>query len=246
MIQIDLSDRRVVVTGSAGGIGSAIARRFCEAGATVVAQARDVSPALHELRGDHPNVTVAIGEIEDPEFSRSLFTGAHQKIILVNNAGIYPSGGIPDTPSSVFKHIMDNNIVLTYGVLHAAVEAMRSAGGGSIINIASLNASRPMPNQSAYNSAKAAIVSLTQTAAIELAPFGVRVNAVSPGLIERPTLRADWPDGVRRWEAACPSRRLGQGLDVANACVFLASDLADWITGQELLVDGGMSVVSPY
>ena len=129
--------------------------------------------------------------------------------------------------------------------LHAA-RSMKRGRGGCIVNIASLNASRPSRLQAPYNSAKAAVVSLTRSAAVELAEHGIRVNAVSPGLIDRAGLAEAWPEGVRSWLERCPSGRLGTPGDIADACVFLASPLASWITGQELVVDGGISVAPAY
>jgi NAD(P)-dependent dehydrogenase (short-subunit alcohol dehydrogenase family) len=118
---------------------------------------------------------------------------------------------------------------------------MRGAGGGSIIHIASIEGSQPAYGHAHYAASKAAIIMHARAAAIEYGPLGIRVNTVSPGLIARPGLEQDWPEGVGRWLAAAPLGRLGTGMDVANACLFLASPLASWITGHNLVVDGGMS-----
>ena len=98
---------------------------------------------------------------------------------------------------------------------------------------------QPAAGHSHYGAAKAAVVAHTRAAALELGPLGIRVNAVAPGLIARPGIAEQWPDGVARWEAACPLGRLGEPDDVADACLFLASDAARWITGAVLVVDGG-------
>ena len=127
-----------------------------------------------------------------------------------------------------------------------AARSMTSQGGGAIVNIASLSAHRPALHQSHYNASKAAVIALTRSAPVEYAPQHIRVNSVSPGLIERPGIERQWPDGVRRWTERAPLGRLGTPADVANACVFLASPLASWITGHDLVVDGGISAAPAY
>ena len=114
------------------------------------------------------------------------------------------------------------------------------ADGGAIVNVASIEALQPAAGHSHYGAAKAAVVAHTRAAALELGPLGIRVNAVAPGLDRPPGDRREWPEGVARWEAACPLGRLGEPADVADACLFLASDAARWITGAVLVVDGGV------
>ena len=103
--------------------------------------------------------------------------------------------------------------------------------GSAIVNVASIEALAAPPGHSHYGAAKAAIVGHTRAAAVELGAQGIRVNAVAPGLIDRPGLARDWPEGVERWSRACPLGRLGRPDDVADACLFLASPAARWITG---------------
>ncbi|HEX7718622.1 MAG TPA: SDR family oxidoreductase, partial [Woeseiaceae bacterium] len=128
----------------------------------------------------------------------------------------------------------------------AAARQIKKSGGGSIINIGSISATVPGPEHSHYNSAKAAVVMMTRSAAQELGRFGIRVNVVSPGLIARPGIEEEWPEGVARWTAQAPLERLGQPEDVADACLFLASPAARWITGHNLLVDGGIMAAKIY
>ena len=117
---------------------------------------------------------------------------------------------------------------------------MKDVGGGAIVNIASVSALNPASAHSHYNSAKAALVMLTRSAAQELGEFNIRVNAVSPGLIARPGIKEQWPEGVARWENQAPLGRMGEPEDVADACLYLASPAARWITGQNLVLDGGV------
>jgi NAD(P)-dependent dehydrogenase (short-subunit alcohol dehydrogenase family) len=116
----------------------------------------------------------------------------------------------------------------------------RQETGGAIVNITSIEAENPAPGHSHYNAAKAGVLMHTRAAAGELARHGIRVNAVAPGLLWRDGIEQAWPEGVARWQAAAPLRRLGTAEDVADACLFLASPAARWITGASLTVDGGV------
>ncbi|SNX62322.1 3-oxoacyl-[acyl-carrier protein] reductase [Streptomyces sp. TLI_55] len=113
--------------------------------------------------------------------------------------------------------------------------------GGSVTHIASIEAHTPAAGHAHYSAAKAAVVMHARSAALEYGPRGIRVNSVSPGLIDRDGLAEAWPEGVRRWQQAAPLGRLGRPEDIGDACAFLASPLASWITGQDLVVDGGVS-----
>ena len=116
---------------------------------------------------------------------------------------------------------------------------MRDQGGGSVTHIASVEAGFPAPGHAHYGASKAEVVMHARSAALEYGPWGVRVNTVSPGLIDREGLADAWPEGVRRWREASAVGRLGRPEDVGDACVFLASPLASWVTGHDLVVDGG-------
>jgi NAD(P)-dependent dehydrogenase (short-subunit alcohol dehydrogenase family) len=126
--------------------------------------------------------------------------------------------------------------------VHAAAAALRDTGG-SITLIASVEGRRPAPGHAHYASAKAGVIMLARAAALEYGPAGIRVNSVSPGLIDRPGLADQWPDGLSRWQRAAPLGRVGTAAEVGDACVFLASPMAAFITGHDLAVDGGMSAV---
>jgi NAD(P)-dependent dehydrogenase (short-subunit alcohol dehydrogenase family) len=138
------------------------------------------------------------------------------------------------------------NVDTAFLCTQAAAAHMKSAGGGAIVNIASIAATSPGPDHSHYNSAKAAVVMLTRSAAQELGRFGIRVNAVSPGVIGREGIEEQWPEGVARWRARAPLKRRGRPDDVADACLFLASAASRWITGHDLIVDGGVMAASIY
>ncbi|MFD9192790.1 SDR family NAD(P)-dependent oxidoreductase [Streptomyces phaeochromogenes] len=187
---------------------------------------------------------------------------------LVNNAGVQPVQELPGMTAGDWRAVVDANVSSVFACTQAAVEVMRegrgqgdrrdlsdgsdasglsdrrgSSGGpvGSITHIASIEATHPAPLHAHYSASKAAVVAHARSAALEYGPYGIRVNTVSPGLIDRAGLAEAWPDGVRRWQQAVPTGRLGRPEDVGDACVFLASPMASWITGHDLVVDGGVS-----
>jgi 3-oxoacyl-[acyl-carrier protein] reductase len=252
VIALDLSGSTALVTGASGGLGCAIAQRFAEAGAKVVIhyrtnreQAQAVASRLNAatevslVSADLTNEFEVMRMFDDAALAEGLD-------VLVNNAGVYPTAALGDLSAEQWDAVLDANLRAPFLCLRAAAHVMARRGGGCVINIASLSAHRPALDQSHYNSSKAALVALTRSAAAELGPSGIRVNAVSPGLVDRPGLDASWPEGVRSWLSRAPLRRTGSPADIADACVFLASPLAGWITGHDLVVDGGMSSAPAY
>ncbi len=164
--------------------------------------------------------------------------------IVVNNAGMQPSGTWSDASLGSFDAVMNANARSVECMIRAALPALGQAtDGAAIVNIASVRADRPGSRMAHYSASKAAIVALTRGLAAELGPQHIRVNAISPGLVERPGLAESWPEGVARFTKEAPLRRLGRPDDVAAACLFLVSPAAAWITGVNLVVDGGISLV---
>jgi NAD(P)-dependent dehydrogenase (short-subunit alcohol dehydrogenase family) len=162
--------------------------------------------------------------------------------VLVNNAGIQPLGDLESMSVDEWQDMIDTNLTGTHLVTQAAASSMISAGqGGSIIHISSIEGLQPAFRHGHYSTSKAAVIMHARAAALEFGPEGIRVNSVSPGLIGHPGLETEWPEGIERWLAAAPLGRLGEPEDVGDACVFLASPGARWITGHNLVVDGGVS-----
>jgi NAD(P)-dependent dehydrogenase (short-subunit alcohol dehydrogenase family) len=238
----DLRGRVAVITGAARGIGAGIARRMEEAGATVV---------VHDRRGavdGPPAGSVVRGELTDEGAADAIVAevlARHGRLdIWVNNAGVQPMTPLATMTDAEFDAVLDTNLGVTFRATRACAAVMEP--GSAIVNITSIEALAAPPGHSHYGASKAAVVAHTRAAAVELGERGIRVNAVAPGLIDRPGLAEDWPDGVARWSRACPLGRLGQPDDVGDACLFLASPAARWITGTLLVVDGGVAARAPW
>ncbi|RUA22557.1 MAG: short-chain dehydrogenase, partial [Actinobacteria bacterium] len=158
--------------------------------------------------------------------------------LLVNNAGIQPVEPFDALTAAAWDEVLTVDLRATQVLTAAAATVMHE--GGAVVNIASIEAHQPAAGHAHYAAAKAGLVMATRAAALELGPSGIRINSVSPGLIDDGRLAERWPEGVDRWLAAAPLGRLGTPEDVADAVAFLVSDQARWITGVDLVVDGGV------
>jgi len=244
-----LEGQVALVTGASGGIGRGIALRFAEEGAavavhcrTAVEAARAVVARIEELGR---RAVVLQGDLTDEDEGRRVVEQAAEwgggLDALVDNAGVQPIRELPGMTADEWRAVVDANLSSVFVCTQAAAEVMRERGGGSVTHIASIEARQPASGHAHYSASKAAVVMHARSAALEYGPYGIRVNTVSPGLIDREGLADAWPEGVGRWQAAAPLGRLGRPEDVGDACVFLASRLASWVTGHDLVVDGGVS-----
>ncbi|CAL9512809.1 glucose 1-dehydrogenase [Streptomyces sp. Tu 3180] len=245
-----LEGQVALVTGAGGGIGRGVALRFAEEGAavalhcrTAVPSARDTADRIREAGGE---AVVLRADLTDEDACRRLVSEAAQwgggrLTALVNGAGVQPVRELAGMTAAEWRAVVDTNLTSAFACTQAAAELMREGGGGSVTHLASVEAHRPAPGHAHYCASKAAVVMHARAAALEYGPWGVRVNTVSPGLIEREGLEDAWPEGVRRWRRASAVGRLGRPEDIGDACVFLASRLASWVTGHDLVVDGGVS-----
>ena len=241
---LNLTGKIVLVTGSSGGIGAGIARRLHEAGTSVALHASSDRAGVEALAARlNERVLTVMGDVErDAERLIGEVTAHFGRIdALVNNAGIQPVKALLELTPQDIAEMMRVNVQGAMGLSSAAARRMiAQEGGGSIVNISSIEGLQPALNHAHYATSKAALLMYTRAAASELGQYGIRVNAIAPGLIHRDGLEAAWPDGVKRWQAAAPLTRLGSAEDVADAVLFLISRAARWITGATLIVDGGM------
>lgn len=242
-LTIDLSDRVVLVTGATGGIGTGIARRFHTAGATVAVHYRSDATAGHALTVELSGAAAFAGDLTDPTGPQDLVSQVTRRLggldVLVNNAGIQPVAELAEMDDTEWTAMIDTNLTAVHRLTQAAASVMGE--GGSIVHIASIEGSQPSFGHGHYSVSKAAVIMHAKAASLEWGRRGIRVNTVSPGLIGRDGIETQWPEGVERWRSAAPLQRLGTPEEIGDACVFLASDLASWITGIDLVVDGGVS-----
>jgi NAD(P)-dependent dehydrogenase (short-subunit alcohol dehydrogenase family) len=240
-----LNGQRAVVTGGASGIGRATCRRLAAEGAAVAVI--DVNQeGAEQVAGEVGGVGYAADVTDAADLQRVVDAAAGRLgglTIIYNNAGV---GGMAYThryPPEEWDRIVRVNLTGVWNGIRAAVPHLL-AGGGSIVSTASISGVRPAEGEAPYAAAKAAVAALTATVALEYAP-SIRVNAVSPGMIRTgmtSPLLDNFPEHVTAMEAKTPLGRIGAPEDVADVVVFLCSDLARFVTGQNIVVDGGMTL----
>ena len=241
--------KRVLVTGATRGIGFAIAKAFHDEGALVSLNGRTksgVETAQNKLAGSH----TAFADLSTVAGCQSAVQTSIKNSggldILINNAGVFEKGSIEDTSEAIWDAVMDSNVKALYFTTQAALGALK-ASKGVIVNIASESGLNGYPNTTAYCASKGAVVNLTRSMAMELAP-DVRVNALCPGVIETDMTRVgfavngDQDEGIRRQHSAYPLKRIGLLEEAAAATLFLASKEAGFINGAALPMEGGATV----
>ena len=241
---LSLAGETILVTGASGNIGQGIARRLAEAGARIVIHYhRDGASAgslASELNAESP-LQADLGD----EAAVDAMLAAAQPTMVVNNAAVQPVEPLAGMSLDAWRKVLATNLDGAFLVTQRAAQAWGDAGG-AIVNIASIEGADPAAGHAHYATSKAGLLMFTRAAALEYGPRGIRINAVSPGLIDRDGLADDWPEGVTRWLERAPLGSLGTPQDVADAVLFLLSPAARWISGTSLVVDGGMSAQSRW
>lgn len=248
-MNIDLTDKVALVTGGARGIGRAISKALAEAGATVVVnynRSADEAESLQtELDAAGRAAHIVQANITKPEEVEALFGRARSECgrldVLVNNAGVIKDTLLATMRASDWGRVLDVNLTGAFLCTQQAAEIMIPSGAGKIVNISSVGAIRGGRGQANYAAAKGGLVAFTRACAVELGPKNIQVNAVLPGMIETKMSKR-----VRRLAgedilSRIPAGRFGAPEDIASLVLFLASSMADYVTGQAICVDGGMT-----
>lgn len=250
-----LAGRVAVVTGGGTGLGRGIAHAFAVEGAAVVVAGRRPEPLVESvaaIEGSGGRAAAFPCDVSRDEAAASLAGFVRERFggcrILVNAAGVRGAvGGAPELDLEGWHEALAVNVTGPMLCARHLVPLMREAGGGSIVNIGSLRLNRLKAGAAAYIASKGALLYLTRVMALDHAKEGIRVNMVSPGLVLTDFTRYileghdDPQEGIREWGSQYPLGRIGTEADIAEACVYLASDASSWVTGQVLNVDGGMS-----
>jgi len=254
-----LSARQAVVTGGARGLGLATARSLAQAGAAVTIGDLDADlarSAASAIRAEGLQADAAPLDVSDSASVQAFFDRFARLDILVNNAGVQQRVcALADLSDLEWHRVLSVNLCGAFYCSRAAARLMQRQESGVIINLSSINGLSPVALVGSYNAAKAAVISLTKTLAIELAAYGVRVNAVCPGPVmtqmneqvmadRAATLQVSRDEMVERVRRSIPLGRWGEPEDIANMVAFLASPAANWITGEVIRVSGGLEGVS--
>jgi 2-keto-3-deoxy-L-fuconate dehydrogenase len=242
-----LKGKRALITAAAQGIGRASALAMAKEGAEVLATDVNAAP-LAGLEAE-PGLKTAQLDVTDADRIAALAGARPAFDVLVNVAGYVHSGSILDCDESAFDFSMNLNVKSMYRLIRAFLPAMLAAGGGSIVNVASVCSSlKGLPNRFAYGTSKAAVIGLTKSVAADYVGRGIRCNAVCPGTVETPSLEDriaafDDPEAARRaFIARQPMGRLGTPEEIAAIIVHLAGDESAYTTGQLFVVDGGITI----
>ena len=245
----DLKGKNIIVTGASGGIGNSIIEKLNQSGANILASGTRIEK-LEELKGKYGNIKTLKFDISQSDKIEEFVENATKELggsldCIVNNAGVtHLPTPLDEVTEEDFDRVFRINCKSVYLMAKAFVPHMKKQGNGSILNIASTAGVSPRPNLNWYNSSKGWMNTATRTMAVELAPFGVRVNAVNPVASETPLLASflgeDTPEMRQKFLSTIPLGRFAQPEDIANAVLFLASNQSNYINGETLHVNGGM------
>ena len=245
----DLVNKKVLVTGASGDIGLAICRQFLQQGCQVYALYRSHGSPLVQLKNSHPQgaqLHIMSCDITRDEAVKQLcvlLAARAEKIdVLINNAGIVSDNLFAAMSYETFSRVIEVNLLALFRLTREALMLLRGAETPVIVNVASIAALVASPGQINYSASKSAILGFTRTLAAELAPKGVRVNAVAPGMIESDMVKKVSRTVVREVVNSIPLKRLGRCAEVADTIVYLSSAASSYIVGQTLIIDGGLAM----
>jgi gluconate 5-dehydrogenase len=248
----DLSGRVALVTGSSRGIGFALARGLAEAGAHVVVNARDagaVEATAASLRSDGLTVDARAFDVTDGAAVRAAVDDIERDVgpvdILVNNAGIQRRGALHEIDESIFREVIDGNLVSAFLVAQAVARRMIERGRGKVINVCSVLSEAGRSGTGPYSASKGALRQLTRVMCADWARYGIQANGIGPGYVRTELNRPLYEDeAFDRWLCArTPAGRWGEPSEIAGAAVFLASAASDYVNGHIIYVDGGLLAV---
>jgi acetoacetyl-CoA reductase len=242
------SKRIAYVTGGMGGIGTAISRRLCQDGITVIAGCGPGSTRrerwLAEMRGAGCDIHASEGNVSDWDSTKRAFEVAVAEVgpidILVNNAGITRDGTFQKMTNEAWHAVIETNLNSLFHVTKQVIDGMIERGWGRIINISSVNGQKGQFGQTNYSTAKAGIHGFTMALALEVAGRGVTVNTVSPGYIGTDMVRAIKPDRLEKIVSGIPVKRLGEPAEIASIVAWLAGDESAFATGADFSLNGGL------
>ena len=252
---LNLKDKSAIVTGGAKGIGKAIAYRLAEAGAKVLIADLDEETAqktAQEFTAKGWTAESMKADVSSEEDVKKMISVCHDRFgtvdILINNAGIYPPASVALMTQDEFERVMHVNLRSVFLTTKYAAEVMKRQGGGKIINITSIDALHPsMVGLAHYDASKHGVWGFTKNSALELAEHKIWVNAIAPGGITTPGVAAmsqgasaeQMAAGAQAFKAKIPMHRMGEPDEIGTVALFLASDMSSYITGSQIVVDGG-------
>jgi len=238
-----LDGKTVLITAAAAGIGRAVSELFAEEGAKVIATDRDFD-ALRGLKADCRPL-----DVTDAEAVSALAAELGRVDILFNCAGFVESGTVLDNDEAQWRKSFEINVFAMARMIRAFLPAMIESGGGNIINVASVSGSiKGIPNRCIYGASKAAVIGLTKSVAVDFVSRGIRCNSVCPGTVDSPSLQqrlrdtGDYDATRKAFTARQPMGRIGTAQEIAGVVLYLASDEGAFCTGQNFIIDGGITI----
>ena len=237
----DLKGKVVLITGATGGIGGAIAKQMHDAGATVVVSGRNVAKLNSEFGDEYIKIPADLSQdAAGVELVMNTIEQAGRLDVLINNAGITADTLLMRMSDEQFDNVINTNLRAAFKTCRAAIMPMIKQKWGRIINMASIVGVVGGAGQANYAASKGGLIAMTKSIAAEVASRGITANAIAPGFIETPMTDVLSDELKKKYLEQIPAGRFGKPVDIANACVFLASDEASYINGQTIHVNGGM------